>query len=283
MTRTTANTQTARARSHRTASRRTGLAGMALLAWAGCMSGHVADGEELGETFDERSAAGGGACVAGGQQEDAIQGSGTSVSVALPLANFSGIDAGCVYEVQAVRAEAFEVTIEVDDNLAEFLDVRVDDGALVLDVQPGAFEFTRLRASVSLPQLDDFNVSGAADLSLSGFVSDRPLLAQASAAATVAGDIVAGNTRLVADGMSRVALTGSGSDLELEASGAATVDLRDYPVDDASADVSGASQSVVRVEGRLDAVASGAARLRFLGDPELGVIEESALGSVESF
>ena len=218
-----------------------------------------------------------------GAQEDVIPGSGTSVTLDLPLADFSGIDASCVYDVQAVRADAFAVTIEVDDNLAEFLDVRVEDGNLILDVQSGAFEFTQLRASVSLPQLDDFDVSGAADLTLSGFVSDQPLVAQTSADATAAGDIVAGNTTVLAAGNSRVTLAGSGNDLQLEASGSAIVDLRDYPVQDVAADVDGASQSIVPVEGRLDAVASGAARLRFLGDPELGVIEESALGSVEPF
>ena len=69
----------------------------------------------------------------------------------------------------------------------------------------------------------------------------------------------------------------------MEASGNASADLRDYLVEDVTADVSGASQSIVQVEGRLDAVASGVGRLRFLGNPELGVIEENELGSVEPF
>jgi hypothetical protein len=88
---------------------------------------------------------------------------------------------------------------------------------------------------------------------------------------------------VLAAGNSEVALAGSGSDLQLEASGAASVDLRDYPVQDVAADVRGASQSIVNVEGRLDAVASDVARLRFLGNPELRVIEENALGSVDPF
>lgn len=288
MARTTSTTNTGATHRKRTATSRRfagrmGLAALALLAWEGCSSGGAAEEEELDVAYDQRGAAGGGTCAVGGSQADVIRGSGTSVAVDLPLADFSGIDASCVYDVQAVRADAFAVTIEVDDNLAEFLDVRVEDGNLVLDVQPGVFEFTQLRASVSLPQLDDFDVSGASDLTLTGFVSDQPLVAQASGAATAAGDIVAGNTRVVAAGNSRVTLAGSGNDLELEASGSARVDLRDYPVQDATADVNGASQSIVRVEGRLDAVASGVARLRFLGDPELGVIEENALGSVEPF
>jgi hypothetical protein len=288
MTRTRSNTQTNPAHGKRTVtSRRTaarmGLAGLALLAWAGCGSVNTADEDDLDVSYDQSGAAGGGACVVGGSQEDVIRGSGTSVTLGLPLADFSGIDASCVYDVQAVRADAFEVTIEVDDNLAEFLDVRVEEGNLVLDVQPGTFEFTQLRASVSMPQLDDFDVSGAADLTLTGFASDQPLVAQSSADATAAGDIIAGNTTVLADGNSRVTLAGSGNDLQLEATGSASVDLRDYPVQDVAADVDGASQSIVNVEGRLDAVASGVATLRFLGDPELGVIEENALGSVEPF
>jgi hypothetical protein len=262
---------------------RMGLAALALLAWAGCGSISVADDGELDVAFGEEDAAGSGACAVGGSAGDVIQGSGTSVTLEVPLADFSGVDASCVYDVQAVRADAFEVTIEVDDNLAEFLDVRVEDGSLVLDVQPGTFEFTRLRASVSLPQLDAFDLSGAAALNVTGFVSDQPLVALTSADASAAGDIVAGDTLVLAEGNSRVTLAGSGNDLRLGASGSASVDLRDYPVQDVTAEVDGAGESIVLVEGRLDAVASGVARLRFLGDPELGVIEENALGSVEPF
>ena len=288
MARTSSNTESSPAHGKRTVtSRRTagrmGPAALALLAWAGCSYGDVAEEGELDVAQDQSGEAGGGACVVGGTQEDVIRGSGTSVTLGLPLADFTGIDATCVYEVQAVRADAFEVTIEVDDNLAEFLDVRVEDGKLVLDVQPGTFEFTQLRALVSLPQLDDFDVSGAADLNVTGFVSNQPLVALTSADATATGDIVAGDTQVLAAGNSRVTLAGSGNDLQLEASGSASVDLRDYPVQDVAADVDGASESIVHVEGRLDAVASGFASLRFLGDPELGVIEENALGSVEPF
>lgn len=288
MTRTSSNSETNSAHGRRTVTSprsagRMGLAALALLACAACGSVETADEEEVDVSYDQGGEAASGACVVGGSQEDVIRGSGTTVTLSLPLADFSGIDASCVYEVQAVRADAFEVTIEVDDNLAEFLDVRVEDGSLVLDVQPGTFEFTQLRTSVALPQLDDFDVSGAADLNVTGFVSDEPLVAQTSEAATAAGDIVAGNTRVLAAGNSQVVLVGSGSNLQLEASGSARVDLRDYPVQDATADVNGASQSIVHVERRLDAVAGGFASLRFLGNPALGVVEENELGSVEPF
>ncbi len=288
MARTSSNTESRPGHGKRTlTSRRTagrmGQAALALLAWTGCSVGDGAEEADLDVVHGQSGAAGGGACVVGGTQEDVIRGSGNSVTLDLPLADFTGIDAACVYEVQAVRADAFEVTIEVDDNLARFLDVRVEDGKLVLDVQPGTFEFTQLRASVSLPQLDDFDISGAADLNVTGFVSDAPLVAVTSADATATGDIAAGSTEVLAAGNSRVSLAGSGTDLQLEATGSASVDLRDYPVQDVTADVDGASASIVHVEGRLDAVASGFSSLRFLGDPELGVIEENALGSVEPF
>lgn len=223
-------------------------------------------------------------CGSGISDPNLVEGSGTITTLNFELADFSRLDASCVYVIQARRSDTFEVLIEVDDNLARHLDVRVANGVLDLGVQPGGlYEFTHLKATVALPQLDAFDLSGAVDLGLSGFASQAPLTAGVSGAARVRGTIDAGATVVDASGAAQVVLRGTGAELALDASGAARVDLRDYIAGNVRADVSGASDSIVHGNGRLDASSSGAARLRYQGNLQIGSIQQDGVSSVEPF
>ena len=74
----------------------------------------------------------------------------------------------------------------------------------------------------------------------------------------------------------------SGKNLRVTASGASTADLRDFAVNDASVEASGASRIEVNAAGTLDAKASGASTVHYTGNPTLGRIDESGASSVSS-
>ena len=83
-------------------------------------------------------------------------------------------------------------------------------------------------------------------------------------------------------GAGSVDLSGSGSDLDVEASGGSNIDLADFPVDDTSVIASGASFVTVNIDGELSVDASGASRIEYLGNPTLGSIELSDASSVDA-
>jgi len=88
------------------------------------------------------------------------------------------------------------------------------------------------------------------------------------------------DVRFEVSGASRLTLEGDGGDLRLDASGASQVDLSDFRVDNADLEVSGASQVTVYVTGRLDAEASGASHVGYLGNPRMGRVDSSGASSV---
>ena len=75
-------------------------------------------------------------------------------------------------------------------------------------------------------------------------------------------------------------MNGSGQNLTVEASGASTVDLGEFSVEDADAEASGASTVTVNPSGTLDARASGASHVYYLGNPTMGEIETSGASSI---
>ena len=81
-------------------------------------------------------------------------------------------------------------------------------------------------------------------------------------------------------GASTVRLNGRGGNSSIVVSGASTADLEDFALDDVNVEVSGASTAIVNVSGRLDAEATGASKVEYLGEPTLGKIDESGASRV---
>ena len=80
---------------------------------------------------------------------------------------------------------------------------------------------------------------------------------------------------------SNMVLTGSGGNLTLDASSSSDADLSQFPVVNASMDVSGASSVTVNASGILNVDASSASIVYYLGNPSLGEIDTSSAASVE--
>jgi hypothetical protein len=70
-------------------------------------------------------------------------------------------------------------------------------------------------------------------------------------------------------GASKVTLRGTGGTLSINASGASHANLAELPVESATVNLSGASHATINVSRTIDASASGASHLVYLGDATL--------------
>lgn len=96
-------------------------------------------------------------------------GNGTSVKTAIEVGDFNSISSCCSIDViYSQQAGAQSVTLTCDENLVGFFDIRVEDGALVVDTKRGASISTRVKTfvTVSSPKLDGASVSGSGDVKI---------------------------------------------------------------------------------------------------------------------
>ena len=217
-------------------------------------------------------------------EETSITGSGNVVTREENLSGFDKVDVSHAFSVDISQGDSFSVVIRVDDNLEQYLEVVKQGSTLKIGLRPGRsynLSNATLEAEVTMPELTGLDLSGASHATIAGFKSTKALDVEVSGASSLRGDIEAGNARLDVSGAGQVRLTGSGQDLTLDASGASQVDLADFPVGDASVEVSGASRATVYPSGRLDADASGASHVSYLGSPTLGTVETSGGSSIE--
>jgi hypothetical protein len=213
-----------------------------------------------------------------------ITGSGNVVTQEENITGFDEVDVSNAFTVDIRQGDSFSVVIRVDDNLLKYLEVVKQGKTLKIGLEPGrTYNIRRAtrEADVTMPELNGLELSGATLGTISEFESTGRLDVDLSGASQLRGDIEAGDARFDISGASRVTLSGSAGDVTIDASGASTANLADFAVGDASVKASGASTVTVDAGGRLDAEASGASSVFYIGNPTLGNIDTSGASSVK--
>lgn len=214
----------------------------------------------------------------------ALRGSGNTVTNEYNLEGFTRVEVGSAFQVEIVQAESYSVSVTVDDNIVEHLDVSKSGDTLRIRLEPMVrlgFGNVTLKARITLPTLEGLELSGATTGDVSGFNSDIALDVNVSGASTLRGDISTGDARIEASGASTVRLEGQAENLDVVASGASTADLEDLAAADVRVEASGASRAIVYVNGRLNAEASGASSVRYIGEPTSVDADASGASSIE--
>ncbi len=213
-----------------------------------------------------------------------VTGSGAVVTVESGVTDFDALDVSHAFEVDVTQGPGYRVVVSIDENLEQYLQLEKRGSTLIIGLEPGrAYNLSNatLEAEITMPALAGARLSGAASMKVTGFESTTELELSLSGSSGLDGGIEAGDVQFDVSGSSEVTLTGSGQDATIDVSGSSRLDLSDFPVEDADVGASGASTAIVNVSGRLDARASGASNIRYLGDPNLGDIDTSGASSVE--
>ena len=212
---------------------------------------------------------------------EAMSGSGTLVTEEFTLTGFDKVDVSHGFAVDISQGDTFSVVVSIDDNLVQYLRVEKQGSTLKVGLDPGRnYRDTLATAEVTMPELAGLEQSGGTRGAVSGFRSTKALDVDVSGGSRLSGEIEAGDVGFDASGGSRVTLTGSAEDIVIDAAGASRVDLAGFSVVNANVEASGASKVTVNASGRLDADASGASEITYLGSPALGTIDSSSDSSV---
>lgn len=225
-----------------------------------------------------------------------ITGSGVLKTQDMDYINFDRLIIGSAFNIEITRADSYSISITLDDNLFEYLQINQNSSTLSIKLaQNHSYIHTIQRATITLPALHklelsgasqgkatgfsssdelDINLSGASDLNVSS-IKAGVLSFEISGASHVAGNITFEDGRFNISGASTAELDGSAKNIILDVSGASDARLSEFTVIDANIIISGASRATINATGKLDADVSGASRLTYLGSPTLGKVNSS--------
>jgi hypothetical protein len=217
--------------------------------------------------------------------------------------DFTTVKVGNAFRVEVTQSSSYSISITTDSNVMDDIEVFKTGDVLTIRIEPGiVVQTTTLRAEITMPDLYVLELSGATSGTVEGFssthkrvievsgassldladMSTGDVVVEVSGASNAEGDLlVSGDAQFTVSGASSLKLDGEANNLLVdECSGGSTLDLSNFPVNNAMVDLSGASRGTVNLDGRLDANISGASRLEYIGEPTMGDINISGSSSI---
>ena len=209
--------------------------------------------------------------------------SGTTASRRIDAAGVSRLDVANGFDVRVRLGKPEAATVTYDDNLADLLDVRVDDRTLRIQLKPDSNVDNRpiLRAEVTMVRLEDLHTAGASTVTVASKLPGSGLRLLVSGSSRVAAELALDQAEATVSGSSRLELTGTANTLRVQGSGASRLELADLHLQRLDITLSGASHGSVQVDQTITAQVSGASNLTYKGTPQFTKRDTSGGSSIQ--
>ena len=199
--------------------------------------------------------------------------------------NFHGINISNAFDVYITQSNEEAVAVSASETkYRDRISVEVKDGILRIKYDnEGRWNAgnRKLKAYISIKQIDKLTVSGACDVFLTGVLKADDLTINLSGATDLKGKIDAKKLSVDLSGASDMNITGgTTAQLTIEVSGASSFKGFDLVTDYCDAKVSGASDIRITVNKELSAHASGASNVQYKGEGLIRDIRTSGASSV---
>lgn len=210
-----------------------------------------------------------------------VTGSGTIITKSVPVSSFSKIEVGAAFDVNVTLGGSERLTLRVDDNLVDRLDVGVSGDRLHLRLKRRiSVRQATLHADVSARSLSEIEVSGAGQVHLSDDLTGQRVDLTVSGAGGLDGTVRVDEANVELSGASRAKLSGSAEHLVIKESGASDLEADQLHAGDLTVNLSGASTATVWVSNTISAQLTGASSLRYGGSPRFTRREVSGGSSI---
>lgn len=213
-----------------------------------------------------------------------ITGSGNLVTRRFDVSGFERVQTGFAFNVAIHQGRDYSLVATLDDNLAEYLHIEVEDLTLKVGLKPEyAYDIPQatMQIELTMPDLIGLQLNGSSHASLSGFDAVKQFSAELTGASSLSGQIQAEAVNLNAYGSSFVQLSGTGHSLSLDTCGSNIIDLGDYKIANASLDAACASVVVLNVDGRLTGSAAQNTQVYYVGEPAVNLLDVHGYASVQ--
>lgn len=183
------------------------------------------------------------------------------------VVDFDRVEMGDAFHVDVEQGNFFEIVVRGDRRNIDDLEVYKEGTTLVVRFDEYENRRHETYITITMPTLVAANFSGATNSRISGFDDLEAFNLYLSGASVSQLDASVQAIDVVLSGASVLNVRGSGETLKAELSGASVLKAFNYPVTTADVRATGASDGNVTVTDALKAVASGASKIVYRGNP----------------
>lgn len=224
--------------------------------------------------------------ILSGCNQDNIRPSGKTTTLKYDQLDFNGITVSNAFKITIIPGQTDSYAeLEIDENLAPHTKVTVENGILMIGLEPNISVKGNPVMSgkvYAVNEITSLNISGASKISVSDSLISENLKLAISGASELEALLNVRNLTASLDGASKVSFTGEAKDLNYELSGASTAQGYDLITRSSILDLSGASSCKVYVTDSLSVVASGASSVKYKGSPVIFRSDISGASSLDN-
>jgi len=200
-----------------------------------------------------------------------VRGSGEMENRDFDVSDFSGIDISGNYEVIWRQGSGYSLTIEMQENLFDYLNVAVRGNTLRIDSSRSfnTTNATRPRIYIESPMLDTANFSGAITVNNWDSIQGASFSVDTAGAVNLTFDVQVTFFDASLAGAGDLTLTGYADVADVSSTGASTVSASDLQTRVANISIAGAGNVNMAVSDELTVNLTGAGRVRYIGDPTI--------------
>ncbi|HVF82300.1 MAG TPA: head GIN domain-containing protein [Flavisolibacter sp.] len=200
-----------------------------------------------------------------------VRGNGNIISQTREVSNFTGIDVSGAVTVRLKQEAPAGIRVETDENLMEYLEVKVDGNTVVIQPRKGynLNPSKELIVYVSASRFTTIDVSGASQIISEAPITSDELDVHATGASEIIMQVKLSKFTSELSGASTLKLSGDVTRFATEASGASKILCLDLKTAEAELNVSGATEAEISAEKELTIDASGASNVKYRGNANI--------------
>jgi hypothetical protein len=212
-----------------------------------------------------------------------IKGNGNVVKQERQISSFNSLEVGGAFHVFLTQGDKAALTVEADENLLDAIKTNVIGNTLKISTSEDINDSHALNIYLTITKLEEMEISGACKLTCESKLNLEDIDLECSGASDVELKLAANDLDLDFSGASQVNMFGNANEVTLDLSGASDLDALELEAEKYSADISGASHAKIFVKTELSVDVSGAASLKYKGEPKLIQTDVSGAGSLKKY
>ncbi|HLO37271.1 MAG TPA: head GIN domain-containing protein [Lacibacter sp.] len=203
------------------------------------------------------------------------------------VSGFHGIKISNAFDVIIKQGNEEAVVVSAsEEKFRDRIKVNVVNGILQISydnekVWKWSNENRKLRAYISVKNIDKLDVSGATDIKIDGVLKGSNLKVELSGASSLKGAISYASVTVDQSGASNSKLSGTVTNLDVDVSGASDFTGFDLVTENCRAEASGASDVKITVNKDLKVDASGASDIQYKGTASVSDFKTTGASSLK--
>ncbi len=202
--------------------------------------------------------------------EHFIRGNGIAESEFRYSSTFEKVKSSGEFDVHITSGDEFEVMVNAESNLLQYIDTRVVGNSLVIDVR-GFYNLRNrlpMEVYITTPNLEGIKQSGSGNITTDYFYSDRFDI-DISGSGRIQTGVECEDLEINVSGSGQVQISGTADFADLKVSGSGKIYACELEATNCSAKISGSGDICIYVDNFLDATISGSGTVFYRGNPSI--------------